>query len=284
MRALIFSLIGLSFFLTPASYAQKTTSPCAMGHTALQSGDTATAIDFLETCLDSEEIDPDVEAVIHSSLGAAYIFEDRFPEALNALNMAFAIAETRQVEISNPIVWRNRGIARAQTGSPEAALEDLMVAISIDPNDVLSHLNLGGVYQELERPADVVVAFDRVVRLEPEWTGGWLNRSGALLDMGMTEAAVDDARRAVELDPTNGSSLNMLCWTLIQDGRAATALPLCEQAVAAEPDIGAIVHSHASALEAVGRLDEARALFARAHDLSPDDPEISADFERTHTP
>jgi len=284
MRALIFSLIGISFFMTPVSYAQKNMSSCDLGHTALQEGDTESAISFLEICLDTEDLESNVEAVIHSTLGAAYIFEDRFPEALNALNMAFAIAETQHAEISNPVIWRNRGIARAQTGRPEGALEDLMTAISIDPNDVLSHLNLGAIYQELDRPADVVVAFDRVVRLEPEWVGGWLNRSGALLDMGLTEAAVDDARRAVELDPTNGSSLNMLCWTLIKDGRASTALPLCEQAVAAEPEIGAIVHSHASALEAVGRNEEARALFARAHDLSPDDPEISADFERTHTP
>ena len=76
----------------------------------------------------------------------------------------------------------------------------------------------------------------------------------------------------------------MLCWTLIKDGRAETALPLCEQAVAAEPDIGAIVHSHATALEAVGRMSEARPLYRRAWRLSPDDPEIRHDYERTQNP
>ena len=41
---------------------------------------------------------------------------------------------------------------------------------------------------------------------------------------------------------------------------------------------------HATALEAVGRLDEALALYQRAHQLDPDDPQITADFERTHHP
>ena len=100
----------------------------------------------------------------------------------------------------------------------------------------------------------------------------------------MTGAAVDDARRAVELEPESGTTLNMLCWTLIQDGRARTALPLCEQAVTLEPESGAIVHSHASALEALGRMDEALPLYRRAWQLAPDDPEIAQDYQRTHNP
>lgn len=152
------------------------------------------------------------------------------------------------------------------------------------PDDVMTQLTLGIVYQDMDRPADAVVAFDHVVRLEPDWTGAWINRSSALLDAGMTGAAVEDARRAVEMEPESGTTLNMLCWTLIKDGRARTALPLCEQAVALEPDSGPIVHSHATALEALGRLDEARPLYRRAWQLSPDDPEITADYERTHNP
>ena len=56
------------------------------------------------------------------------------------------------------------------------------------------------------------------------------------------------------------------------------------QAVALEPEVGAIVHSHASALEALGRMDEALPLYRRAWQLSPDDPEITEDYQRTHNP
>jgi cytochrome c-type biogenesis protein CcmH/NrfG len=44
------------------------------------------------------------------------------------------------------------------------------------------------------------------------------------------------------------------------------------------------VHSHASALEALGRMDEALPLYRRAWQLAPDDPEIAQDYQRTHNP
>jgi tetratricopeptide (TPR) repeat protein len=284
MRAIITLVFGLFITILPTSYAQKDVGVCESGQINLQAGNILEAISDLEICLNTEEMDPDVELNVHSALGAAYLYEERFEESLRTLNMAFAIASTRQAQIANPVIWRNRGIARSQLDNLDGALDDLHHAAAMMPDDVLAHLNIGAVYQLMDRPAEAVVAYDRVVRLEPGWMAAWLNRSGALLDAGMTTAAVNDARRAVELEPDNASSLNMLCWTLIQDGRAQTALPLCEQAVAADPDVGAIVHSHATALEAVGRTAEALDLFGQAHRLSPDDPEITADFERTHNP
>lgn len=289
MRTL--SAITAAAFLvltTPAGvFAQddeKILSPCAAAQFSLASGEMEDAAEQFSDCLDSEELDADREVQAYAGLGAAHLAMENWSDALRALNFAFAIAETNGAEVTNAGLYRNRGIARAQMDMPDRALRDLLRAGAMDPQDVLTQINLGILYQQTDQHAQAVVAFDRVVRLQPDWVGGWLNRSGAFLDVGLTSNAVEDARRAVELQPEDGSTLNMLCWTLIQDGRAAVALPLCEQAVAAEPEIGAIVHSHAAALEALGRLDEALPLYRRAHRLSPDDPEISADYERTHNP
>jgi tetratricopeptide (TPR) repeat protein len=278
-------LAGAALMAAPAAArVEKDISPCVAGRIALENGESAEAIELLEACLDTEDLAPDREVGIYAGLGAAFLTEERYEDALAAYNFAFAIVETQRAELAEPTLWRNRGIARAELGQLEAALDDLQQAAAEMPEDVMTQLTLGIVYQDMDRPADAVVAYDHVVRLRPEWMGAWINRSSALLDAGMTAAAVEDARRAVELDPNAGTTLNMLCWTLIQDGRPATALPLCEQAVEAEPDSGAIVHSHAAALEALGRLDEALPLYRRAWQLAPDDPEIAADYERTHNP
>ena len=284
MRVLIMTVCALCLIWPASAAAQKPADTCLDGRAAMDTGDSAIAVTLLEECLATSELEPEAEVQTYAALGAAYLAEEAFEDALSAYNMAFAIADTQHAAIASPTLWRNRGIARAELGQLDAALSDLQHAAIEMPDDVLTFLNMGFVYQRLERPADAVVSYDRIVRLEPDWMGAWLNRSSALLDAGMTGAAVADARQAVELEPENGSSLNMLCWTLIQDGRADTALPLCEEAVAMEPDTGAIVHSHATALEAVGRLDEALPLYQRAHRLAPDDPQITADFERTHHP
>tara|TARA_R110002072_G_scaffold59041_1_gene150450 strand:- start:1211 stop:2071 length:861 start_codon:yes stop_codon:yes gene_type:complete len=284
MRALFVTVCALCLAWSASARAQLPAETCRDGRAAMDAGDSALAAGLLEECLATSQLEPEAEVQTYAALGAAYLAEDAFEDALSAYNMAFAIADTQHAAIANPTLWRNRGIARAELGQLEAALSDLQHAAGEMPDDVLTYLNMGFVYQQMERHADAVVSYDRIVRLEPEWVGAWLNRSSALLDAGMPAAAVADARQAVELEPENGSSLNMLCWTLIQDGRADTALPLCEEAVAIEPDTGAIVHSHATALEAVGRLDEAQALYQRAHQLDPDDPQITADFERTRHP
>lgn len=284
MRLPLF-LALLITLITPAPLpAQEPGAACLSAMRQVATAANEDVIRAYETCLDAGGLEAEQEVVLYAGLGAAYLTDARYREALTALNMAFAIADTQEARIIDPSTWRNRGIARAQLGLHEGALEDLHTAGAAMPDDVLTHLNLGILYQDLDRPADAVVAYDHVVRLEPEWTGAWINRSSALLDVGLTDAAVKDARRAVELAPTDGTTLNMLCWTLIQDDKASLALPLCEQAVAAEPDIGAIVHSHATALKALGRLDEAIPLYRRARDLAPEDPEISADYERTCNP
>lgn len=255
--------------------------PCQSGEDSLTEGNSEAAIEAFEACLNSADLEPDEEAIIHTRLGGAYLYVERWEEALQEFNLAYAIAETQGVEFDNPYVRRNRGIARRQVGQLDGALSDLEAASLELPDDIMTQLNLGGIYAYLGRQAEAAAAFDTVTRIEPEWAGGWINLSSALLELGLNEQAIDHARRAVELEPESGFSLNMLCWSLIVDGQHATALPLCDQAVEAEPENGAIVHSRAAALEGVGRIDEARDLYARAHELYPDSETIENDYLRT---
>lgn len=282
-------ITALSLFVALTACGQKAPNdeavaenPCQAGAAALAADDPDGAVTALEACLESRELGAEEEAVIHSQLGGAYLYLDRYEDAIRAFDMAYAIAETRGTTLNSPYVRRNRGIARYRTGRHDDALEDLERAARELPDDMLTYLNLGSVYLDVDRPAEAVAAFDTVTRLEPSWPSGWISRSGALLELGMNDAAIDDARRAVELDPESGFTLNALCWSLVEDGQAAAALPICEQAVAAEPEIGAIVHSLASALEGVGRTEEAYPLFAEAFELTPDSEEIENDYRRTH--
>lgn len=256
--------------------------PCQTGEDSLTEGNSEAAIAAFETCLNTADLEPEQEAIIHTRLGGAYLYVQRYEEALQEFNLAYAIAETQGVEFDNPYVRRNRGIARRYVGQLDGALEDLEAAVLTLPDDITTQLNLGSVYAYLGRQAEAVAAFDTVTRIEPEWPGGWVNLSAALLEMGLNEEAIDHARRAVELNPESGFALNALCWALIVDGQHATALPLCDQAVEAEPENGAIIHSRAAALEGVGRMDEARALYARAYELYPDSETIENDYRRTH--
>jgi len=283
MRFLL-TLLLASLGFSHSAQAQAPDVPCRAALEALSEGENAEVIAALEVCLDTEELTPGQEVLAYAELGAALLEAQRYEDALAAHAMAEAIAETQDFEILHPSFYRNRGIALSETGDNERAIQDLLRADRAQPDEPLTLVSLGFAYRALDLDAEAVEVFDRLVRATPDWSGAWINRSSAFLDLGMTEAAVADAERAVEIEPDSGSTLNMLCWTLIQDNRAQTALPLCEQAVEADPEIGAFVHSLATALEATGEARRARRLFSRAYSLSPDDPEIAADYERTRNP
>ena len=278
------TLLLFSVWLIPAAQAQQVEDTCMAALQAADNAEYDSAIERFEACLASEELTPDQEVMIYAELGSVHLAREDYEAALQAYAFTFAIAETQGAEISHPMIYRNRGIALGQTQAFERALRDLYRAQSMLGDDPLTLINIGWIYGQLERHEDAVVIYDRLVRTEPDWSGAWLNRSAAFLEIGMISEAVSDARRAVEIEPENGSTLNMLCWTLIQDDRAETALPLCRQAVELEPDSGHIVHSLAAALEATGETRRARRLYAQAHRMEPDDPEITADYERTQRP
>lgn len=265
----------------PALAQKPGETPCDQALDALERDDNDRAIIELEACLEGGDLEPGMEAFLYAELGAALLYAERFEEALQAHNMAAAIADTQDSEITVPAFYRNRGIAFYETGEYDRALTDLLRADQLASNDPLTLIGLGLVYQSQDAPAQAVEVFDRLVRATPDWSGAWINRSSAFLDLDMTAAAVRDAERAFELEPDTGETLNMLCWTLIQDARAETALPLCERAVELEPDVGAFVHSLAAALEATGAQRRAYRLYRRAYELTPEDPEIAADYERT---
>lgn len=283
MHRLILSGLLLVALAHPVQ-AQDEVGPCEQAFRHLEAGAQEDALISLESCLEDEELIPAQEVLVYTEIGAIHLYAERFEAALGAHAMAAAIAETAGQEIIEPAFFRNRGIAYSGLNDPERALVDLRRAYAQDNQDPLTLVSLGIVHQDMGAYAEAVEVFDALIRVTPDWPGAWLNRSAAFLDLGMTGAAVSDAERALEIEPDSGLTLNMLCWTLVQDGRARTALPLCERAVELEPEAGSNVHSLAAALEATGSERRAYRLYREAYRLSPDDPEIIADYERTNSP
>jgi tetratricopeptide (TPR) repeat protein len=255
---------------------------CADGYAALQEGEAATAVSAFQTCLSQQLYDWPVEAELRARLGAAQLTLGEGEAALLSYNQVFALVQSNGGDVDNPLMRRNRAVAYLQLDRAEEALDDIERALRVVPDDAFTRLLAGSAYLDLDRPEEAVAAFDTALRTDPEYLSAWIGRSAAFVEMGLDEQAVSDGREAVAIAPDDGGALNALCWALVQAGRASDGLDICDAAVEAEPDSGPIVHSRAAALEQLGRGEEAAQLYARAHELAPDDPEITADYERTH--
>lgn len=259
-------------------------APCSAAPDHLQGARYAEAAAAFEACLAERTHEWEEEAELRMGLAAAHMALDQPEAALAAYSQILYLLEMNTGDSSHPVVRRNRALALLRTGRPEAALDDLDVALVQWPGDPLARMIAGSAQLETGQAEAAAASFDAALALAPEDIGALAGRSAAFAELGRHDDALSDALDAVSIAPQDAGALNALCWALVKAGRAGDALPTCDAALEARPDSGAITHSRAAALEQLGRLDEARDLYARAHELDPASREIAADFERTRQP
>jgi len=258
--------------------------PCGAAPDHLEASRYAEAVSAFEACLAARTHDWEDEAELHMGLAAAQMALDQPEPAHEAYSHILDLLEMNTGDASHPVVRRNRALALLRTGRPEAALDDLDIALARSPRDMLALMIAGSAHLETGEAEAAAAAFDAALALAPEDIGALSGRSAAFAEIGHHDAALSDALAAVSIAPDDAGALNALCWALVKAGRAGDALPTCDAALEARPDSGPITHSRAAALEQLGRMDEARALYARAHELDPASREIAADYDRTRQP
>jgi len=125
----------------------------------------------------------------------------------------------------------------------------------------------------------VIDAFERATQKDPNFAAAWAALANASdFAIGFDEAtrqalrqkAEHAAKRALELEPTNGSAhltLGYLYWQEDWDFRRAA--PLLQRAVELSPRSSSLQVNYSNFLAATGRVDDARELLTRAQILEP---------------
>lgn len=179
-----------------------------------------------------------------------------------------------------------RADAYSHVGRDADALKDAKISLQV----------LGGKFNAAARPVDPEMVYERVLPIlkaanDPNFAPAlaaylatpardWIsyaNRAGVLGKMGDAEGAVAANAEAMKAQPEHPAILNNACYFLAKAGRPAEALPYCERAVTAAPEMAPIHDSYAVALAGLGRCDEALARRATAQRLDPS----SAEYKTT---
>jgi protein O-GlcNAc transferase len=198
---------------------------------------------------------------------------------------------------------RQRGNDLLGRGLFSQAVSSYLSSLSIEPDNVRGHNNLGQALMRLGKHAEAVQSFRRALELDPNYAIGYNNLGIALYEQGDFDAAVACYQRALQLNPAFSEAHNNLGNVLVKLNRAGEALghfesamllkpamlnhgnalqqlklygaavESYERALAAEPDNAEALSNCASALLALKRPEEALSLCERAIRLEPDFPE-----------
>lgn len=283
---------------TPAMAAPDPDRLVNRGMQQLQAGDTPGALATLNEAI---ALAPDLapaflnRGVVHARMG----------------DMVRAIADYDKaiaLRPENHLAFINRGAAYAALGQYERAIEDYQAGLRIAPLSSLTLINLASAYRALGRYPEALEAVDHSYRLKTEpraqvvrgnillemqdyaeaegaytkailtfrrYTEAYVGRAYARIKLGAYDGAMQDAGRAIELDPANPGHLNERCWLRAMAGRdIPAALDDCNKALATEPDNVGFLHSRAYAQLQGGALPAAEADIERAATLKPQDADV----------
>lgn len=104
----------------------------------------------------------------------------------------------------NQIAWYNLGVIAGRNKQSNQAVRDYRAALGGDPHYVPALYNLA-VLEAPAHPAQAVVLYRQVVRLQPKMAAAHLNLGLALESLGQQAAGEAQIASALALDPTLAS-------------------------------------------------------------------------------
>ncbi len=172
------------------------------------------------------------------------------------------------------MAWLNLGDHYTKLRQYEASVATFRHALTLSPDDVDGHNDLGGVLLLLGRTDEGLVHLQRAAALQPNRAEMQNNLGNAVRQAGRRDEAIGYYRRALELKPNYPEAHNNLGVELAELGRHAEALPHLETALAATPDNARTHANLANVLRHLRRPEEALRHYETALRLQPGQAEV----------
>lgn len=162
------------------------------------------------------------------------------------------------------------GILEEAVGEIEKAFDSIERALKLAPNESDFHFSKGNICQKLGRVSESIAAYERCVHLHPDHVHGLVNLSLSLQRCGEWLRALNFAKRALKVAPSETKAWLAYIGTLGFLRQFDEGLRACKEAEGVFGcDQVELLHMHGNILLASGRVDEALPYYQRALELSP---------------
>ncbi|WP_010216376.1 sulfotransferase [Sphingomonas sp. PAMC 26621] len=234
-----------------------------MGLMAHAYGNLDIAIDHLRRACQA----PRVHATYLSNLAEMCRQKGLLPEAEDAAR--------RGVTMDPAMVagWNNLGIILQESGKLEESLSCLERVLALQPDYPEAHNNLGNTLKRLGRLEQARGQYEAALRLSPAYAEAMSNLSNLLNDLGQPDEALALARRAIDTNPRLSDAYINAAAVEVGRDRPAEALRWVDALLSYAPLHVGGLGVRATALQHLGRLDEALTDARRAVAAAPDSGE-----------
>lgn len=176
------------------------------------------------------------------------------------------------------LVFSNYGIALAERGELDKAMEQYRKAIDADPYYVQSYVNLGNTLKEIGRTREALSMYQRALELAPDLKDVAVAAAALMAETGDARSAAEEYEKSLKEDPDNPVVHHNLGSIAARSGDVEKALEHYTEALRIKPDYAAAHRSLALVLRAQGRMDEAGDHLRQAVRHKPDFAEAHNDL------
>jgi len=130
----------------------------------------------------------------------------------------------------------NLGVALADLGELDAAIDHYRKALEIRPNLANAHFNFGVALANRGQTIEAIDHYRQALKIKPDYAEAHVNLGVALTDRGQINEAISHYRQALEIKPDSASAHYNFAATLDNSGLVVEAISHYRQALEIKPD------------------------------------------------
>ena len=188
----------------------------------------------------------------------------------NASSAAHSFYERNR---NNPLAWYWRGVVSNKEGRWGASIQYFSKAVSLDPQLTDAWVAMGDVLMSNGKYTGADESFSRALQINEENPRAWLGKAKAMKQLGRWGAAIQCLDRYNSLAPADKASWLLKADTLLDKEKWERAIEAYDKYLGLNQDDSYALGKKGIALNAIGRVDEARACFEESVRLDTNNKE-----------
>jgi tetratricopeptide (TPR) repeat protein len=199
--------------------------------------------------------------------------EKRYQETLQATGVEQQLRVNRQAD--------NLDISSLNTDdqrNDQEAIECYRKAIELDPNNAITHNDLGLSWYYQGQDAEAIKSYRKAIELDPNNAIFYSNLGLSLQNQGQDAEAIESYRKAIELDPNDAFAHNNLGLSFSAQGKDSEAIEHYQKAIELDPSNATIHGNLGFSLSNQGRYEEATKSYQKAIEIDPSDANLHGNF------
>jgi Flp pilus assembly protein TadD len=210
-----------------------------------------------------------------NNLGVAYADEGNLEAAIDHY------VEAIRIKPDYAKAHYNLGVALANQGDLEGAIGEYSKVIVMAPAYAAAHHNLGVAVAKQGRLKEAIGHFSEAIRINPNYAEAHYNLGNALARRGSLKEAIGHYMKALKIKPDYAEAHYNLGVALMRQGNPDEAVGHFSEAVRIEPDYAKAHYNLGVVLAEQGRFEEAIGHFSEAVRIDPDFVEARHNLELT---